>query len=233
MTALVRYLLADFLRSYRYFMPVLLYGVFVPWLYTLKPNPVLGSYAATSAILFGIGVWFALQLLQSEHIRQQDLTVLHAGGRGRYALGKLAALLVCSLPFALYGVFVPLAMRAFDRPVTASDLLLGFISHELAYALGCWISWTALLWFRKANTVYGAALLMVVLSLGAGGLEGLVTGWMSPASWLLPPVYRIIRGLTDYESLGAAGRWLYFGYPAVYIAVGFTIALRLYAKQRA
>jgi len=124
-------------------------------------------------------------------------------------------------------------MRAFDRGITFIDLLLGLWSHVWAYAIGCWLGWCALLLFQKANAMYSAALLGVVLSLAAGGIEGSLPNWGAHAVWLIPPVYRLMVGLTDYEAVSTTARWLYFGYPAVYAAVGFTIALRFYVKRSA
>lgn len=232
MRALVPYLLKDFLRSNRYFMPVAAFMVAVPWLYSIKPNPVLESYGVTCGFLFAVSVWFSLQFLLAEPVRQQELTLLHAGGTFRFALGKLAAVGVCSLVFSVYAVLVPVAMGAFDRRATAWDLLLGAYAHEAAFALGALIVWLGYLLFRRMNLLLGSLLLGVVLSLAAGGLERVLLDWGGWASWLLPPVYRIMKALTDYDMLEPVQLSFHLIYPLVYALIGFSVAVKLFRVHR-
>lgn len=232
MIALIRYMLHDLLRSNRYFMPVVVYGLFVAWIYSLKPNPVLESYGLTMLLLFAVGAWFSVLNQGVESGRQQELTVLHAGGYRRYALARSAVHFVTGSLFAVYAILVPVVMDSFDRGVTAVDLLLAFYCHLAAFALGAGISWLADLLARQTKTVLGVVMVGIAASLAAGGLEEMLPDGLAWLTWLLPPVYRLMQGLFHYEQLSAGGLGIRLGYPLLYLILMYGLIMQLFVKQR-
>jgi hypothetical protein len=220
-------MLTDLLRSNRYFMPGTAYVIFVAWIYSVKPNPVLESYGVTAALLFAIAAWFGILLDGVEPKRQQDLTVLHAGGYVRYAQARMALLGLAALACTLYAVAVPLLRHSFDRGVTVTDLVLAFYSHGLAFALGAGISWLAVTVSRKQTEMLGVLLVVICASLGAGGIAEVLPGWSAWLTWLLPPVYQLLGGL-----FGSGNRAVDLAYPLVYAAVLYMVIVKRFVSRR-
>lgn len=232
MLALIVYLLQDFWRSHRYFMPTALYLIFVLWLYSVEPNPVMESYGVTVAVLFVIGIWFSRLLEGTEPDRQRELTVLHVGGYGRFALGRIAVLGLFGLGFSLFAVLVPMLKGAFDRQATFTELALALYGHELAFLLGAALGWAVLSRSGKLSAELGLSMLGAGLSLAAGGIEGMLPAGLGWSSWVLPPGYRIVELLMKFHALGAAARWFYLLYPLAYTAGLLFLAYRWMEVRR-
>ena len=79
MIALVRWDLAQFLRSHRFMPPLVAFLVVLGVLYSFRPVPVLSSYAITAMALYPIAAWLSLTLLGSEGEIQRQVTALLAG----------------------------------------------------------------------------------------------------------------------------------------------------------
>ncbi|WP_438446585.1 hypothetical protein [Gorillibacterium sp. sgz5001074] len=235
MKALVTYMLHNLMKSGRYFMPSVAFIIIVPWIYTIKPNPVLESYGTTSAILFCAAAWFTMQLWGAETERQMELTVLHAGGIRRYVWGRWIMLGVSGVVFSLYSILVPIGMSAFNRSVTAADLLLAAYAHGTAFLLGSLLVWGAELLFRKRSTLLGAVLVGVTASLAAGGLHDLLPAWGSWVVWILPPIYKVMEILSVYGSSDRSGAffWLEIILPLLYSAAGVIVSTRLFRIPKA
>jgi hypothetical protein len=116
----------------------------VAWLFVLigvyayHPNDVRGSMGITALILAPVTAWLAIALTHAEPAPQREL--LTAGEPAVNALVRTAAALaILGIVLGAADIAWPLVSRAFDHPVTASDLLAGALAHA-----GC--------------AVYGAAL---------------------------------------------------------------------------
>lgn len=231
MKALIKYMLQDLIRSNRYFMPVMSYGIFVLWLYSLRPNPVLESYSLTAGVLFAAGVWFGQLLEGVEPSRQLELTALHAGGFARYAKARAGVCCLVGMALTLWAVLVPVLLRAFDAPAGAGGILMGLYSHQAAFLLGCGLAWCANLWFGKLQSA-GLSLLVTALSFAAGGIGGQLPEWLGWLIWALPPVYPLMRGMLGFERLGG-GQLLLFLYPLVYAVVMYGLIVWRFSRYEA
>ncbi|GMK37054.1 hypothetical protein PCCS19_01070 [Paenibacillus sp. CCS19] len=80
-TRLTVYQLQLFLSSYRYFAPITFYLIIIVWIYSVVPNPVMGSYSATAVLLYLFASWLGLNFFFSEPQIQQTLTVILARRR--------------------------------------------------------------------------------------------------------------------------------------------------------
>jgi hypothetical protein len=113
----------------------------VAWLFVLvgvyayHTNEVRGSLGITALLLAPVTAWLAVALTHAEPAPQREL--LTAGDDPVRALARTAA------AFALLGAALgaadiawPIVSRAFDRPVTASDLVAGALAHAGCAAYG-------------------------------------------------------------------------------------------------
>jgi hypothetical protein len=233
MKALVRYMLIDLLRSNRYFMPAVAYGIFILWIYSLRPNPVLESYSVTVAVLYPVAIWLGVLLSGVEAPRQQELTILHAGGCGKYAAARAVLLSLLGLVFTLWAVLIPVIMGSFDRAATAADIALAVLSHEMAFVLGSGLSWLLVILFRKPKTASGVTMVAAALGLASGGVADMLPDWGSWLGWLLPPVYRIMRALSGFENMDAGTIFLHFGVSFLYICLLYALIIRRFGILRA
>ncbi|MBP2322081.1 hypothetical protein JOF56_002466 [Kibdelosporangium banguiense] len=100
MISLVRYLLADVLRTQRWVPPLLTYLVA---LMIIGPptGPVLPTYAMAAAALVPIGMWLTVVVFHSEEPAQAAMTMAITGGFGRVWPAKVLTALLCTLVLGL------------------------------------------------------------------------------------------------------------------------------------
>ena len=96
MTALVRYLLADMLRTQRWVAPMLTY-LAVLMIIGPPTGPVLPTYAMAAAALVPIGMWTTVVVFGSEEPAQAAITMSVTGGFHRVWPAKVLASLLSTL----------------------------------------------------------------------------------------------------------------------------------------
>lgn len=224
MTELGRILLllaVDYIRSYRYFASYLIYVVIVPILYTYKPNPVLSSYAISSAILFVVAAWLGFGYVRNEDETQEQVTYLHVQSPIFYYISKIMFLWLVSFPLALYAIVYPIVFQMFDRPVTAGDLLTALSSHAGLGLLG--IAVALLLHPRliaKTSTAVSYLFLIMIVSLAQ---KGIMDAWLprafQAAGLLIPPVGSMMHALNSESTLTSGTFVLIMISPFVYALI--------------
>ena len=198
MTALVRYTLADFARSQRYLAPLVAFVAGLAVLYSLRPNPVLSSYAGTAMLLYPLAAWWALALLGAEDETQREITATAGGGLTRLHLAKLASVVLLVVGLALAAVLVPLLLGAFGRTPSPADLLTGLLAQ-----LSCALPGAALGALLSGPVVRRQGYALVLLLLGlllTVPLDRLRTSSASAARLLghaVPPAVAVARALAD------------------------------------
>lgn len=223
MLALIRYQLQLFARSYRYFAPMTLYLIFIAWIYSMIPNPVMSSYASTSVCLFLVAAWLSFNFYSTEPPTQQQLTLMHSRSGIRYHASRMATVWVAAFPLTLFAVLYPIIRGSFDRAPTAIEMAVSLYGHLL-------FTWMAIvltaLFCSKIGTQLisklGGLVLALTLSLAVPGLAE----WLpSPLQWLLwvvPPASPIIDTLMNFDALGEAPAIAKLVWPSLY-----TLALSL------
>src|SRR5579885_3657337 len=80
MVPLVRYLVADLLRSQRFFPPVFVFLLAIGVLVGHDPGLALPAYGSLAMVLYPLGVWLAVAIDNAEDPVQRGVTVAAAGG---------------------------------------------------------------------------------------------------------------------------------------------------------
>lgn len=151
MTALVRYLLADVLRTQRWVAPLLTY---LAALMIIGPptGPMLPTYAMAAAALVPIGMWITVVVFTSEEPPQAAITMSIAGGFGRVWPAKVLAALLSTLVVG-YASLIWLTVTNNQY----ANVGVGFVDYTMTALAGvafgtlisrpilAKISWTALL----------------------------------------------------------------------------------------
>ena len=131
MRAVARYLLADFVRSWRFVAPglVLVAGVVV--LYAQPPNPVLSTAASVIALLFAAQCWLALAFFNSQGDPDRHVLAATAGGR-TFVLGRLLGAGAIAVIASLVAVAIPFLGQRFDRTPTVGELAVILLANLIA-----------------------------------------------------------------------------------------------------
>jgi hypothetical protein len=151
MTPLIRYLLADVLRTQRWVAPMLTY---LALLMIIGPptGPVLPTYAMAAAALVPIGMWITVVVFNSEEPAQAAITMAITGGFGRVWPARVLAALLSTLVLG-YASMIWLTVTSNQY----EHLGVGFIDYTMTALAGVAfgalisrpvlvkISWTALL----------------------------------------------------------------------------------------
>jgi hypothetical protein len=233
MRFLIGYLLHDFFRSYRYFMPSMFFLIFIVWMYSDVPNVIMPSYSTTSIILYMFSAWLAMSFLVSEPKVQQQITVLHIRSKLRYAVGRILAVWVITAALALIAIMYPIIFGAFDQSVTGLQWVIALYVHLLLALLGILSACIFHSLFRlKFIYSLGGLLLCLSISLAAGGIEARLPAYLNFIVWLLPPAGEIMIGLNKFEELSVAKVIVYLGYPLLYILPYSYLTIRLMNKNR-
>jgi hypothetical protein len=232
MRALITYLLKDFFRSYRYFVPSSFYLIFVVWIYTHVPNPVMPSYATTSIILYLFSSWLAMNFLTSEPNVQQQITLIHSRSKRLYAISRITAIWMITLAFAVFAVVYPLFRGAFDQQVTWLQMTVALYGHLLLALMGI-VSASLFHSLFRLKFIYslGGLLICLVVSIAVGGMEERLPEQMAFILWLLPPAAELMYGLSNFDDLSLANSLLYQGYPFLYLLLYSAFVIRIMNRK--
>ncbi|MEU4806798.1 hypothetical protein [Actinosynnema sp. NPDC023587] len=163
MTALVRYLLADVLRTQRYLPPLLAFAAVLAVFNAGDAGPPPSSYAGSCAFLYPVAVWLTVVVATAEDPVRRAVTVVAAGGWGRSqaAVSVLSCLLVTVV--AAVAALLPVLVQS--RPHPPGAVALGFASLLVCGLVGVGVG---VLCARPVITGHGwsvlAAAALVVLA---------------------------------------------------------------------
>jgi hypothetical protein len=207
--ALVRYALADGVRSQRILPPAVVFGSVLAVLYAIGPSAAVSSYGATSLVLFPVAAWCAAALLGSEDPVQWQVTAVHARGTRRAALAKILAAVVLVTALAAVAVLLPWLFGALKMPVPGGEGLaggglaalpylgIGLLAHLAAGLPGVGIAavWSPPAVRRVATTLAGIVVCLILTV----PLDDLRNAHVAAAR-LLPlavPPFEVVRRMLD------------------------------------
>lgn len=210
---MIRYMLQDYIRTYSFVPPVLLFIIWTIVSYTYVPNPVFDSFAIACAALYLIVAWLAITLMDTEELVQQQITMLHANSYVKVFSAKILSILFLAALLSLFAVIYPLIIGAFNRSVTVLDCFIAFMSLILISLLSISIA----VFFSRAfhsRTLSSWLLLALILvvSLVRSGIENVLPDSFALVTWVLPPSFMILDILGEETiKLGPITllKWLY------------------------
>ncbi|XVV06839.1 hypothetical protein ACQPW3_16230 [Actinosynnema sp. CA-248983] len=156
MTALVRYLLADALRTQRWLPPLLLFGAVLAMLNSSDAGPPLSAYAGACVFVYPVAVWLTIVIATAEDPVRRAVTVATAGWWRVHAavtvLSALAALFV-----ALLATLAPVLTQ--PRPYPLPVIAIGFAATLVCGLTGVGVG---ALCTRPVVTQHGWSVLLAV-----------------------------------------------------------------------
>jgi hypothetical protein len=236
MIAIMQLSMAYYRRTHRWAAPLIVYAGAILFIYGVVPNPVMESYAATSALLFAVSAWTGFGYIDAEHPTHQALVALHAGGIRRYYIGKLlAGITVVSILPSLFAVYYPLAGGKFERAATGLEIVAALLGHAVQAVLGLAVAawFTSKLIAKHSHALLGL-LLAVSASLASQSIEQELPGEAAGLTWLLPPIRQTMQFLTEWDrAQGAPGEWLLgIAWPALYGIAVLTAYVLVLERRR-
>lgn len=220
MIPLIKYMLASYTRSYRYFAPIAFILISVVFIYSYRPNPIMDSYAVTAAFLFVGSAWLGMNFLNHEQGRQAVLLIVQSGSARRYYIGQYVAMILISLLFCLFAVVYPIAADMFDKPISMSEFVIGFLGHAVLSLLGVSLSlYFQSGWIENQGRAAGLLLTVIILSLAGQSVINQLPDAASFAGYVLPPVSVVIDMLMNAEHRGIASQMMTIAYALIYSMV--------------
>jgi hypothetical protein len=135
MSAVGRYLLAEYFHSRRWAAPFLFLLVGLVLLYAQPPNPVLESAGGAAAFLLLAQCWLALAFLNSQPDEDRQVLAATVGGP-RFAAGRVVGLGVLVLLSALLTLVYPWVSGRFERAPRLADVGLILLANLVCAAAG-------------------------------------------------------------------------------------------------
>lgn len=218
MTALIKYYLQGYLRSFNYLPPLTLALTMIGINYTVKPNPVVESYAVTATMLYFIAGWITFSVLNGEDEMQRDITLVHSRNASKVYLSQIAVAMLIMVAMVIVALFYPIAAKVFGDAVTPVKLGIGLWGHITMISIG--VAVAAILSqqiTRNPSLSWGSLAFFLILGL-LGKPEQAYT-------WLFPPVSLVIRTM-----LGD-GLWAGIVWPPLFVILVLWAYIRI-RKQR-
>ncbi|MCO1577480.1 hypothetical protein M8C13_17115 [Crossiella sp. SN42] len=134
MTALLRYLAADLLRSQAFFLPALLFLAVLGMLNSGDPGPPLSAYQGTALVIYPVAAALTMVIANAEDPVARQVTLVTARGWGRVLAALLALAVLALLLLTALALLVPLLVN--PRPQPPSLLLAGALAHLGSGLLG-------------------------------------------------------------------------------------------------
>jgi hypothetical protein len=130
-SALIRYVWIDTLRSQRWVAPILCFGA-IEAIVCVQSGSVLPTYATMAAVLLFIATWLSIVTINNEDPIQQSITVVCAGSQAGVRTAKVTVAFLVAAVLGIVGTIGP--PLASSSRTTATDALAG-ISAQLLTAL--------------------------------------------------------------------------------------------------
>jgi hypothetical protein len=169
MTAVIRYVASDAIRSQRWIPPVVVFAAFVA-IANSNPGPLLTTFADTLAVLFPIAIWLSVAILGAEDPVQIDISIVTVGSDIRYRLGKLLTCFLAGAVLSVGAVAIPVAVAVPSSTGArriAGDAAAGLVAHLIvvlsAVAVGALISRPVI---RRSGWAFYAATIVIVADIG-------------------------------------------------------------------
>ena len=131
MSALIRYVWIDTLRSQRWVAPILCFGA-IEAIVCAQSGSVLPTYATIAAALLFIATWLSIVTINNEDPIQQSITVVCAGSETRVRMAKVTVAFLVAAALGIVGTIGP--PLASSSGTTVTDALAG-VSAQLLTAL--------------------------------------------------------------------------------------------------
>lgn len=227
MIGIMKFAFRDYVRTYRYIGPLLVYVLALLFIYSVVPNPVMPSYSLTASLLFAIATWLGFGYVDAEDATQQQIGMLHAGSPVKYYVCKLAVMLAAALILAAITTAYPIAFAKFDRQPALGEAMSAFVGHAGLAALGIVVSFlfTYRLVRKLSHAVVGL-FLTVALSFASGGIGNALPDAIRFVVWLLPPVFPVMDAFNRYEEFSAFRIVIVLLAPWAYMSAIYVVFLR-------
>jgi hypothetical protein len=131
MSAVARYLLAEWVCSRRIVAPGLVLAGGVVVLYAQPASPALSSASTVLALLFAAQCWLTLSLLNSQGTADRHLLAASAGGRA-FVAGRLLAACLLTLANSLLALVYPLVAGRFAGAPGVGQLAIILLANLTA-----------------------------------------------------------------------------------------------------
>lgn len=204
MIAAFRYFGKDYLLSYRYFAPLLVYLFSLVFIYSVVPNPVMPSYSFTSSLLFAVSAWLAFGYVDLEHETQQMLTSIHMRSLKNYYFYKMIPIVILIVVLSFIDVIYPIVFDKFNRTPTLSEMVIALLCHIVLSLLGMSAGFLfTKKFFPKWYVALGGLFVFIAISFAGQGITQLLSPSLQFLAWLLPPMFRTMDMLNHYDEFMA------------------------------
>jgi hypothetical protein len=199
--SLMSYMLKDYVRSYKYVVPLVFYLAIMGVLYSMKPVRVMDSYFLTAIMLCVLAAWITMGFIDMEDNTQQQLTILHLGNQNAYYICKVVFLWIFLLILSGITVIYPALRGFFIRDVTWIDITIALVCHAVISLLG--ISITLLFNSRLIKDRRTALMCLFVIIIVTIVQIPIIKqfSFLKYVILLFPPVYFMINALEQLNKL--------------------------------
>lgn len=226
MISMIRYLLASYTRSYRYFAPLAFIIISVMLIYSYRPNPIMSSYAVTSVLLFIGSAWLGLNFFNHDQGRQSMLLIIHSGRPIRYYAAQFFTAALLSMIFSLFAVLFPVVFGMFDKPISLLEFALGYLGHVALALLGISLSVFFQFGFiENQGRAAGLLIIIMVISLAGQTLQQKIPSNIGFIIYVLPPVSTTIDLFMHIEDRSAISTFVTILYSYLYSFILLAIYL--------
>lgn len=233
MIAILSFLHTFFIRSYRFGPPTFIYLGGIVFIYTVVPNPVMGSYAFSTAFLFIIASVLCYSIMDMETSNQESVTMLHAGSLVKLYCAKLLYGWLYCIPLALFAVIYPAIFHKFDRNPYIEELIMSLVYHMviafLGVALACWFSSK---FIRSRLYAFLMLTLVIVITLSVQGIEERLPEGLLPIVFLFPSLNTTLQVLFHYETALWLDKLLAACIPFIYSSILVIIYLLIMNRRK-
>jgi hypothetical protein len=134
-TGALRLIARTALRDRGVLAPALALLTVIAGVFAYRPNDVAGTWALTALLAFPLTAWLRVAVGRAEPDAQRLIRVAAAGATARLRIELVLAAALATivvLPLLAW----PLITDAFDRPVTAAELVAAALTHAACAATG-------------------------------------------------------------------------------------------------
>ncbi|WEN69443.1 hypothetical protein MT340_000380 [Staphylococcus sp. NRL 16/872] len=226
--ALINYHFKNFIRTYKWIGPLVIFLLLVVILYAYSGQPILSSFASTSMLLLFISTWITVIILDVDSIKEKQLLFTQLKSKKTYLTSKLIFSFIIILPLSLWAIIYPIITFRFEHMPNLIEILVGLYSHIIIIALGVIITTLIKSLTRISNKLIWLFIVLICLISMLRGILIQTFPILKYILWIFPPVSDFLnmlnKSLTDVLSVSflLINFWM-IGYLIVALILLYTI----------
>lgn len=229
MIAYIQYQFKNYLRSYQFIPPMMIFVIWIFLQYLYNEQPILSSYASSCLGLFIITCWLTLNILNLESLNEKYLLFIQLESKLKYLIAKWLFIFLINCVLIVFSIIYALLLGSFKNQISFKQGVLAILLHLIVCMICILISTL----IKNLNVISKKYMWLLISLIGVVSILRPILIQSYPfikyILWLIPPIGDLIKlyhsDNPNYDVLLLLTLWT-----LIYIIILFILNLIIFSK---